>query len=80
MYRVTRKRFSIGKIKLVTAINTLGTFICLSIILWIFCFVSGYDMETNFRQKLSEEILRGVSSHGLLSSLLSTIYLTNKMN
>ena len=80
MYRVIRNRFSLGKIKLVTAINTLGTFISLSIILWIFCFVSGYDMETNIQQRLSEEVIRGFCSHGFLSSLLNTVYLTLKQD
>ena len=80
MYRTIRNRVSIGNIKLVTAINTLGTFISLYIILWIFCLLTNHEMETNFKQRLSEELLRGVSSHGVLSSMLSTVYLTLKQD
>ncbi len=83
MYRTIKRRFEIGNIKLVTAINTAGTIISLFIILWIFSIVSEIKLETkvqNMTSLLSQELLRGVSSHGLISTAISTFYLFRKQH
>jgi hypothetical protein len=83
MYRTIKRRLGVGNITLVTAINTVGTIISLFIILWIFSIVSEIKLETNpsnVPYYCSQELFRGISSHGFLSSLLSTIYLSSKQH
>lgn len=83
MYRTIKRRFELGNIKLVTAINTLGTMISLFIVVWIYCFVLDKRIETNTDNiipHLSQELLRGVSSHGVITSIISTVYLLSKQD
>jgi hypothetical protein len=83
MYRTIKRRFEVGNIKLVTAINTAGTIITLFISLWIFSFVSEIKLETNLENmasQVSQELLRGVSTHGFISSIASTLYLFRNQN
>jgi hypothetical protein len=83
MYRTIKRRFESGNVKLVTVINTAGTIISLFIVLWIYCFIHdtkfSYNL-TNITEHLSEELLRGVSCHGLITSILASLYLLGKQN
>ncbi len=78
MYRTIKRRFDIGNIKLVTSINTVGTIISLFIVLWIFSVVSEFETKPNMENiasHFSQELLRGVSSHGPITSLASSMYI-----
>lgn len=83
MYKTIRNRFTTGPIRLVTAINIIGTFISLMILLWIFCFLSNYHIKINFENftfySLSV-IIQAIQSHGFLSSILSFVYLCSFEN
>lgn len=81
MYRTIKRRFEPGSIKLVTAINLLGTSISLFIVLWIYCFVSNIKMETNMNHLVtttSQELLRGITSHGPVTSSITFFYILSK--
>jgi hypothetical protein len=83
MYRTIKRRFEVGNIKLVTAINTIGTIISLFIVLWIFSVVSEFETRPNIENiplYFSQELLRGVGSHGLISSLIMAIYILGSQN
>jgi hypothetical protein len=81
MYRTIKRRFEVGNIKLVTAINTIGTMISLFIVLWIFSVVSEFETKPrveNIASHFSQELLRGVSSHGFITSIASSIYILSQ--
>ncbi len=78
MYRTIKRRFEIGNIKLVTTINTLGTIISLFIVLWIFRLVSEFETKPsikNISSHFSKELFRGISSHGPITTIISSIYI-----
>lgn len=86
MYRTIKRRFEPGNIKLVTVINTLGTTISLFIVLWIYYFLLDIhiDIKSNFAKGIthnfSQELFRGVSCHGPITTILSTLYLLISQN
>ena len=78
MYKTIKGRFQIGNIKLVTVINTIGTIISLFIVLWIFSVVSEFEIKPrieNIPSHFSQELFKGICSHGFISSILSSLYI-----
>jgi hypothetical protein len=91
MYKTIKRRFELGNIKLVTVINTLGTTISLFIVLWIYYFMTDTKLNynarnlcqqfgQNFGQHFNTELFRGVTSHGPMTSIITTLYLLKEHN